>query len=120
MYSEVGDYQGTVVNVSKSWLLDPTNQERLKDFIEIYQNTLQYMKANPEEIIKQLAIFYNLSMDAAKAVYQRLWGVDGLNIGHDVFNQQALKCVEMLFTVDTNIEIPNVRSWVLNDYIEKK
>lgn len=78
------------------------------------------MKASPKEIIKQLASFYNLSIEAAKAVYQRLWGVDGLNVGYNIFNQQALKCVEMLFTVDTNIEIPNVRSWVLNDYIEKK
>lgn len=113
VFDLVGAYQGVVANVSKSWLNQNENRARLRDFIHIYSQTIEFIFANPEPVIIDLSKFYALSRPVAVAIYERLIENDGLNRSPQ-FNNAALLGTEKLFTWSTQVVVPENRSWITN------
>ncbi len=109
----IGSYQGVVANLNKSWLNNQIHQQLVQQFIQSYQNIINNMQQNPELTIQKLTDFYQLSPKVATNIYQRLWQSDGLNTTFK-FDNSALAGTEAIFTEDTKINVPAIRSWILN------
>lgn len=107
------NYQGVVANLNKSWVENPGNQESLNNFIVYYQQTINWMQRNPQDTIKKLIDFYPDSIDTASCIYNRLWQSDGLNNSLK-FDDLALSGTEKIFTDDTHITVPPLRSWIIS------
>ena len=111
MYDVIGEYQGVVVNLNKTWLENPINKKRLGDFAAAYYSRVQEMKSNPDKTILELKEFYSLSDSEAADVYSRLWQQDGLSLNPQ-FNLNKLEGTENLFSNDTSITVTLPRTWI--------
>ncbi|WP_454781131.1 hypothetical protein [Legionella sp. WA2022007384] len=109
-----GGYQGVVANINKTNYLDSNKRITLKKFIYSYYQKINEMKKNAEKTILELTKFYQISLNEAKLIYERLWAEDGLN--EDIkFEESALQHTEQIFTQDTGIKVPAKRIWVVHE-----
>ena len=111
---QIGPYQGVAANINKSWAVNPDNQTRLNNFIATYSQTIQFIMHNPGETIVDLEKFYNLSEQAATAIYDRLLQPDGLSLSTN-FNASALSGSEKIFTWDSGTTVPTERTWIISN-----
>jgi hypothetical protein len=111
LYDAIGDYQGVVVNINKTWLENPANKKRLGDFMSAYYSRILDMKSSALQTIAELEEFYGLSSPEATDVYNRLWQQDGLSLSEQ-FDVAKLAGTEKLFGNDIHVVVPHQRTWV--------
>lgn len=112
MSEVIGDYQGVVINLNKSWLADAANARALTKFISGYYQRVQEMKAKPDETITQLMAYYEISKTEAIDTYNSLWELDGLSLTPE-FDQAKLSGTESIYSWDSKTTIPVSNSWLL-------
>ncbi|WP_295446849.1 hypothetical protein [uncultured Thiodictyon sp.] len=109
----IGAYQGVVANVNQSSLTDARQRAAVIAFIRAFLQTVDDMKAQPEPTIERLAQYYGVPSEDARAVHRRLWEPDGLAVGKELDRDQLVG-TERLFSADTGIAVPALRTWVLS------
>lgn len=106
-------YQGVVAALRRGWLEEAANAQRLATFIGDWRLVLAELRADPAWATERIETFYGLTDAEADAVYARIWRRDGL-CGSLDFDPAALAGTEQVFTADTGLAVPTVRSWLLS------